>query len=64
MADYCVPQIIKTIKNLGGLDEGGLVPGQIDPNAPEGSRQLGLSEIRHKQACSLKNGLVISLDTD
>jgi very-short-patch-repair endonuclease len=42
MADYCVPKIVKTIKNLGGLEEGGLVPRHLDLNAPEGSRQLGL----------------------
>ncbi len=42
MAEYCIPNIVKTIKNLGGLDEGGLIPRTVDLNAPEGSRQLGL----------------------
>ncbi len=42
MADYCVPNIVKTIKRLGGVDEGGLIPRNIDLDAPEGSRQLGL----------------------
>jgi len=42
LADYCLPNISKTIRQLGGLDEGGLAPRQIDLNAPPGSRQLGL----------------------
>jgi very-short-patch-repair endonuclease len=42
MAEYCLPNIVKTISQLGGVDEGGLIPRKIDLNAPEGSRQLGL----------------------
>jgi very-short-patch-repair endonuclease len=42
MAEYCLPNIVDTIKYLGWLDEGGLIPRKIDLNVPEGSRQLGL----------------------
>jgi very-short-patch-repair endonuclease len=42
MAQYCVPNIVKTINSLGGIDEGGLIPRKIDLDAPQGSRQLGL----------------------
>ncbi len=42
MEEYCVGNIVKTIDNLGGLDEGGLIWRRIDLNAPYGSRQLGL----------------------
>lgn len=42
MVAYCLPEIVKTIHRLGGVEEGGLLPRQIDLNAPEGSHQLGL----------------------
>ena len=43
MAEYCVPNIAKTINNLGGLvEEGKFAPRKIDLNSPDGSYQLGL----------------------
>ena len=43
MAGYCVPNIAKTINNLGGLiEEGKFAPRKINLNAPDGSYQLGL----------------------
>lgn len=42
MLEYCVPQIVKMINNLGGVEEGRPLPRKIDLDAPEGSRQLGL----------------------
>jgi very-short-patch-repair endonuclease len=41
---YCVETVMRTIDNLGGLDEGGLVPRRVDPQAPPGSYQIGLWE--------------------
>ncbi len=38
----CVETVVKTVGNLGGLDEGGLVPRKIDLDAPVGSYQMGL----------------------
>lgn len=40
-ATYCVPQIIGTIKTLGGVDDGTFVPRQISPDA-DSPRQRGL----------------------
>jgi len=40
LAEYCVPQIVKTVNGLGGLDEGRVVPRSLSLNAP--ARQLGL----------------------
>jgi hypothetical protein len=31
-----------TIQTMGGLDEGGLVPRKVDPDAPRGAYQPGL----------------------
>ncbi len=43
IAEYCVPQIAKTINNLGGVEEEGkFTPRKIDLNSPDGSYQLGL----------------------
>lgn len=41
MSDYTIPTVVKTIKTLGGIDTGGVIPRQIDvdPNRPY---QLGL----------------------
>jgi very-short-patch-repair endonuclease len=41
MSEYTIPTVVKTIKTLGGVDEGGVIPRQIDadPNRPY---QLGL----------------------
>lgn len=43
MADYCLPRIEETINNLGGLDEGRVIPRTIDLNSStKKCRQLGL----------------------
>jgi len=42
MADYCIPTVIREVNNLGGFEEGRLVPRKIDPRLPPGSRQLTL----------------------
>jgi len=43
MAEYCVPQIVKTINHLGGIkEEGKLLSRKIDLVSPEGTYQLGL----------------------
>lgn len=43
MADFCVPNIVKTINNLGGLEEGRIVPQTIDLNSSTNRyRQLSL----------------------
>ena len=41
-AEYCIPTIVENIKRLGGLEEGGIVPRQINPG---GWRQLTLSDV-------------------
>ena len=41
MAEYCLPRIVENIDNLGGVDEGRIVPRQINLRSP-GTRQLGL----------------------
>ena len=47
MAAYCLPNIVKTINNLGGLVEVEQpVPRKIDLNSPGGSYQLGLFDSR------------------
>jgi very-short-patch-repair endonuclease len=44
MNDYCVPRIAKTINNLGGLDDEGLVP-RVFHKRPDGiAQQLSLFE--------------------
>jgi very-short-patch-repair endonuclease len=41
--EYCIPKIVKTINNLGGLEEEGrYMPRKIDPDAPTGTYQPGL----------------------
>jgi very-short-patch-repair endonuclease len=42
MATYCVPNITKTIRNLGGLDEGGIITRQIAPTTPDSAYQPSL----------------------
>lgn len=41
MAEYCLPTITDAIKKLDGIDEGRIVPREIDPEGPQGS-QLSL----------------------
>jgi very-short-patch-repair endonuclease len=41
--EYCVPKIVKTINNLGGLEEEGkYMPRKIDSDAPAGTYQPSL----------------------
>ena len=40
--EYCLPMIVENIDKLGGVDEGGIVPREIDLNVPGGAHQLGL----------------------
>jgi very-short-patch-repair endonuclease len=42
MAAYCVPNIIKTINKLGGLDEGEFVTRKIPPDTPDSAYQPSL----------------------
>jgi very-short-patch-repair endonuclease len=43
MAAYCVPKIVDTINNLGGLkDDGKFMPRKINLDSPGGAYQLGL----------------------
>jgi very-short-patch-repair endonuclease len=43
MSDYCIPTIIETVNNLGGLqEEGNLVARKINPKLPPGMYQPGL----------------------
>jgi len=42
MAEYCLPTIVENIKKSGGIDEGRVVPRQINLDAPGGAYQLGL----------------------
>jgi len=42
MQEYCLPTIVENINNLGGVEEGKIIPRKIDPNAPGGSYQLML----------------------
>jgi very-short-patch-repair endonuclease len=39
--EYCIPRVVETIKNLGGVDEGQYMPRRIDGRT-NGSYQLGL----------------------
>ena len=41
MADYCLPSVAKTVNNMGGEDEGGILPRKVDLNT-ERPRQLSL----------------------
>lgn len=40
--EYCLPTIVENINNLGGVDEGNIMPSKIDLNASSGSYQLTL----------------------
>lgn len=42
--EYCVPTVIESINRLGGLVTEGIIPRTLDPNDPEGPRQLTLFE--------------------
>lgn len=42
MQEYCLPTIVENINNLGGVDEGKIIPRKIDLNASRGSYQLML----------------------
>jgi very-short-patch-repair endonuclease len=42
MAEYTIPKVMETINNLGGVDEGGLLPRKIDLDESGHLRQLGL----------------------
>ena len=42
MTSYCVPRIAKTINNLGGLEEGGIVVRKIPPDTPDSAYQPSL----------------------
>jgi len=41
MSGYTIPTVVKTIKTLGGVNEGGVIPRQIDID-PDRPYQLGL----------------------
>jgi hypothetical protein len=41
MESYCIPKIVETINNQGGVEESKLVPRKIDLNV-DGGYQLGL----------------------
>jgi very-short-patch-repair endonuclease len=41
MTEYCIPTIVENISNLGGLEEGRLMPRSINPN-PSAESQLSL----------------------
>jgi len=40
-ADYCIPTIVKSINQLGGIDSGGYLPSKINLEADD-TYQLGL----------------------
>lgn len=42
MGKYCLPTVVKSINNFGGIDEGKVVPRKIDLNIPPGSYQPSL----------------------
>lgn len=42
MADYCLPTVVKSINNYGGIDEGKTVPRKIDLSIPPESYQPSL----------------------
>lgn len=46
VADYCVPEIMRSINRLDGLTANGLVPRPFDPQRPEGPQQLTFPEPR------------------
>ena len=41
-AEYCVPKVVQTIKQLGGLEEGNFMPRQLNPDLLAGTYQPGL----------------------
>jgi len=42
VSDYCLRTVVDTVNNLGGVDEGQLLPRRIDPGGPGSAHQLGL----------------------
>ncbi len=42
MQDYCLPTIVNKVNDLGGVDEGGVIPRRIDLHPLDGLHQLGL----------------------
>jgi len=42
MEEYCLPTIVENIGKLGGVEEGGILPRQIDRHALDGIYQQGL----------------------
>jgi very-short-patch-repair endonuclease len=44
MAEYCIPEIMKSVNRLNGLKANGLVPRPFDPERPAGRQQLTLFE--------------------
>ena len=42
MTEYCLQTITNTVNNLGGVDEGKLLPRRIDPGGPGSAHQMGL----------------------
>jgi len=43
-AEYCIPQIMKSVTRLDGLTSNGLIPRPFDPERPDGAQQLTLFE--------------------
>jgi len=44
--EYCVPAVMTTINQLGGITTEGIIPRTYDPDHPEAPRQLALFESR------------------
>ncbi len=44
MEDYTLPTITDNINNLGGIEEGKIVPRKIDPEAPDDTYQMSLPD--------------------
>jgi hypothetical protein len=42
MEEYCLPTIVENVGKLGGVEEGGVLPRQIDRHALDGIYQQGL----------------------
>ena len=43
-AEYCLPAVMRTMNQLGGLTTEGLIPRKFDPDHPDAPRQLTLFE--------------------
>ena len=44
LSDYCLGTVVDTVNNLGGVDEGKLLPPSIDPGGPGSANELGLCD--------------------